>query len=193
MQATRGTPLSQPPEQSSPPTRRSRIRLVVLLAVALVVVDQVTKALAVSYLTDRDPIDLLGGVVTLQLVRNGGAAFGLAAGFTIVLTAIAVVVSAVIVRMARRLTSLPWAVALGLLLGGALGNLIDRIFRPPGLFQGRVVDFIDSPVTLVFNLADSAITVAGVFMVLLTLRSIPVDDVRDDQAPDLTRDHDAGG
>ncbi len=193
MQATRGTPLSQPPEQSSPLPHRSRIRLVVLLAAALVVLDQVTKALAVSYLSDRDPIELLGGAVTLRLVRNGGAAFGLAAGFTIVLTLIAVVVSFVIVRMARRLTNLQWAIALGLLLGGAVGNLIDRIFRPPGVFQGRVVDFIDSPVTLVFNLADTAITVAGVFMVLLTLRSVPVEDVRHAHRTDLARDDDAGG
>lgn len=182
MQAARGTPLSQPPAPSSPPTGRFRVRLVLALAAALVVVDQVTKAIALSTLTDRAPIDLLGGLVTLRLVRNPGAAFGLAASFTIFLTGLAVVVSLVIVRFARRLTSLPWAIALGLLLGGAIGNLIDRIFRPPGPFQGHVIDFIDSPVTLVFNVADSAITCAGVFMVLLTLRGVPVDDPPNDSA-----------
>src|SRR5688572_7081516 len=120
MQATRGTPLSESPGES-PPDGRSRVMLVVAMAAVLVLVDQVAKAVAVAYLTDRAPIDLLGGLLTLRLVRNAGAAFGFAAGFTIVLTAIALVVIVVIVRVARRLTSLPWAIALGLLLGGAVG------------------------------------------------------------------------
>lgn len=154
--------------------------MVVAVAAVLVLVDQVAKAVAVANLTDRAPIDLLGGLLTLRLIRNPGAAFGLAAGFTIVLTAIALVVVVVIVRVARQLTSLPWAIALGLLLGGAVGNLIDRIFRAPEPFRGHVVDFIDSPVTLVFNFADSAITVAGVFMVLLTLRGVSVHGSRRD-------------
>jgi len=180
MQATRGTPLSQPPAQSARPARRSRVWLVIILAAAVILVDQVAKAIAVAYLSDREPIELLGGVLTLTLVRNSGAAFGLAAGFTIVLTAVAVVVSFVIVRIARRLTSLPWAIALGLLLGGAIGNLIDRIFRAPSPFRGQVIDFLDSPVTLVFNLADTAITCAGVFMVVLTIRGVPIDATRED-------------
>lgn len=194
MQAARGTPLSQPPGPSSPPAGRFRVRVVVGLAAALVLIDQVTKAIAVSLLTDREPIELLGGVVTLRLVRNAGAAFGLAAGFTIVLTGLALVVAVVIVRFARRLTSLPWALALGLLLGGAIGNLIDRIFRAPAPFEGHVIDFIDSPVTLVFNFADLAITSAGAFMVLLTLRGVPVDDTKvSDTSVDDARPDDSGG
>ena len=192
MQAARGTPLSQPPGSASPPAGRYRVRLVLALAAALVLIDQVTKAIAISALTNREPIDLLGGVITLRLVRNAGAAFGLAAGFTIVLTGLAIVVSVVIVRFARRLTSVPWAVALGLLLGGAIGNLIDRIFRAPAPFEGHVIDFLDSPVTLVFNVADMAITCAGAFMVLLTLRGVPVDDTTASEPPVEPRD-DSGG
>jgi signal peptidase II len=182
MQATRGAPLNQPAGDSAPAGPPSRVGLVVGLAVVLVIVDQVAKAVAVAQLTDRAPVELLNGLVTLRLIRNPGAAFGLAAGFTIVLTALAVVVCVVLVRLARRLTSLPWAIALGLLLGGALGNLIDRIFRPPGTFEGHVIDFIDTPVTLVFNVADAAITFAGAFMVLLALRSVPLVEGRADDA-----------
>jgi signal peptidase II len=165
---------------------------VLALAAALVVLDQVSKAIAVAALADRGPVDLLGGLITLRLVRNAGAAFGMASGFTIVLTALAVVVSVVIVRFARRLTSVRWSIALGLLLGGAIGNLIDRIFRAPAPFEGHVIDFLDSPITLVFNIADVAITCAGAFMVVLTLRGVPVDDsarVRtDDGEPGAERD-----
>ncbi|MBA2477126.1 MAG: signal peptidase II [Actinomycetota bacterium] len=180
MQAARGTPLSLPPGECAPTAGRFRIRLVLALAAALVLVDQVTKVVAVSALTDRAPIELLGGVLTLRLVRNAGAAFGLAAGFTVVLTVVAVLVSVVIVRVARRLTSRAWAIALGLLLGGAIGNLIDRLFRPPGPLEGHVVDFLELPNWPVFNVADSSIVCAGALMVVLTFRGVPVDDTQVD-------------
>ena len=154
--------------------------LVGLTAASVIVVDQVTKAIAVASLSGREPVELLAGALTLRLIRNPGAAFGLASGFTIVLSVLAMAVSIAIVRFARRLTSLRWAVALGLLLGGALGNLVDRVFRSPGLLRGHVIDFLDSPVTLVFNIADVAITCAGVGMVVLTLRGVQLDGSRDD-------------
>jgi signal peptidase II len=94
---------------------------------------------------------------------------------TVVFTAVAVVVIVAILRMARRLYSLPWAIALGGLLGGALGNLTDRIFRSPGVFRGHVVDFIELPNWPVFNVADSAIVGAGILMFALAARGIPVE------------------
>jgi signal peptidase II len=83
-----------------------------------------------------------------------------------------------ILRTARNLRSIGWAIALGLLLGGATGNLLDRIFRAPGLFQGHVVDWIQLPDWPVFNLADSAIVCAGVLVVLLALRGIRMDGTK---------------
>ena len=110
--------------------------------------------------------------------RNSGAAFSFAQGATVLFTAVAVAVIVVIVRTARRLGSAGWAVSLGLLLGGATGNLADRIFRAPGPGRGAVVDFIDFRVWPVFNLADSAIVCGGLLAVLLSLRGIELDGSR---------------
>src|SRR6266508_4638427 len=132
MQTARGASLSDAGTQPSPPTVRRR-RIGVLAGVALVTltIDIVTKLIAVATLADEPPIELLGGLLTLRLTRNSGAAFSLAQGYTMVFSAVAVIVVVVIARIARRLSSLAWAIALGLLLGGALGNLTDRIFRSP--------------------------------------------------------------
>jgi signal peptidase II len=152
--------------------------LLLCVAAGVLALDLLSKLLAVRHLSDREPIDLLGGLLTLRLVRNPGAAFGMAQGLTLVLTAIAVVVVVVILRMARRLHSAWWAVALGLVLGGALGNLVDRLFRAPSPGRGHVVDFLELPRWPVFNLADSAIVVAGLLMVLLSARGVPHDRAR---------------
>jgi signal peptidase II len=141
----------------------------------VLLLDVVTKSLAVHELSDREPVDLLGGLLTLRLVRNPGAAFGVAQGLTIVFTVVAVAVVVVILRLARRLTSSAWAVALGLVLGGAVGNLVDRVFRAPAPGRGHVVDFLELPHWPVFNLADSAIVCAAALMVLLTARGISHD------------------
>jgi signal peptidase II len=106
----------------------------------------------------------------LRLVRNPGAAFGLAEGYTVVLSIIALGVAAVVIRLSRRLASTPWAVAFGLLLGGALGNLSDRVFREPGFLRGHVVDFLALPHWPVFNIADSSICVAAALIILMALR-----------------------
>jgi signal peptidase II len=140
--------------------------------------DLVSKWLAVRELGDREPVELLGGLLTLRLVRNAGAAFGFAQGLTIAFTVVAAAVVVVILRLSRRLRSLPWAVALGLVLGGAVGNLVDRVFRAPAPGRGHVVDFLELPHWPVFNLADSAIVCAGVLMVLLSLRGISYDGSR---------------
>ncbi|MET9446351.1 signal peptidase II [Streptomyces cinerochromogenes] len=152
-------------------------RIAVLFAVAAVAyaVDLISKMLVVSRLEGRAPIQVVGDLLELHAIRNPGAAFGFGAAFTVIFTLIAAAVIVVIIRLARKLYSFPWAVALGLLLGGALGNLTDRIFRAPGVFEGEVVDFIAPKGFAVFNLADSAIVCGGVLIVLLSFRGLDPD------------------
>jgi len=149
------------------------VGLLLAVAATVLALDLASKWLAVRELADRAPIELLGGVLTLRLVRNPGAAFGMAQGMTVVLTVIAAAVVVAILRVARRLDNAWWAAALGLVLGGATGNLVDRFFRDPGPLRGHVVDFLELPRWPVFNLADSAIVVAGGLMVLLSARGVP--------------------
>lgn len=150
--------------------RRRAVLTLTAIAVGVLLADLGTKHLALVTLSDREPVRLLGGAVYLTVVRNSGAAFGLGADYTWVFPFIAVGVVCWIAWMAARLRSLPWAVSLGLILGGALGNLLDRIFRAPGPFVGHVVDMISvfdpyGRVFPVFNLADSAL-VCGVALAM---------------------------
>ena len=115
------------------------------------------------------------GPLTLEVSRNSGAAFSFAQGATVVFTAVALAVVVVIIRTASRLRSRGWALSLGLLLGGAVGNLTDRLLRSPGIGRGAVVDFLHLPHFATFNVADSAITVGAAVAVLLSLRGIEVD------------------
>jgi signal peptidase II len=164
--------------------RRVR-RIGVLLAVAAAVyaLDVTSKAVVAATMHYGQPINLLGPALKLDYTRNPGAAFSIGEAYTFIFTAIAVGVIVVILRLARQLFSLPWAIALGLLLGGALGNLTDRIARAPGLFRGWVVDFIELPHWPIFNLADSAICVGGALMVLLAFRGLHPDGT-DERAKD---------
>jgi len=152
------------------------------VAAAIYLIDVVSKIVVVATLADRDPVELLGGLLTLRVTRNPGAAFSIGVGMTVLFTLIAVIVVGVIIRTASRLYSLPWAIALGMLLGGALGNLTDRVFRSPGVLRGHVVDFLELPHWPIFNVADSAIVSAGVLMVLLSLLGIPVEGRSPDAA-----------
>ena len=121
----------------------------------------------------------IGGFLKLRLDRNPGAAFSFGTGMTVLFSLIAVTVIVVILRSSRRIRSAPWAITLGLLLGGATGNLVDRIFRSPGVFRGWVVDWIQVPHWPVFNLADSAIVCGGILAVLLSARGIRLDGRRE--------------
>jgi len=150
----------------------------VIVAVTVFVADLISKTLVVATLSHQSPVRLLGGLLTLRVLRNSGAAFSIGTSMTVVFSLIAVGVIFAILRTSRRLRSIPWAVTLGLLLGGAAGNLGDRIFRAPGPFRGYVVDWIQLPHWPVFNVADSCIVCGGVLAVLLAARGIPLDGVR---------------
>jgi signal peptidase II len=152
------------------------------VAAFVLAADVISKSIVVARMADHLPIRLLGGLLTITLTRNGGAAFSIGTSMTIVFTAIAVGVIVYILRTARNLRSIGWAITLGLLLGGATGNLLDRIFRAPGPFQGHVVDWIELPHWPVFNLADSSIVCAGVLVVLLALCGIRLDGTRPSEA-----------
>ncbi len=154
---------------------RRRVATLAAVAAAVYALDVVSKVLVVANLSQREPIRLAGGLLTFRLIRNSGAAFSIGVGMTAVLTLVAATVVVVIVRTARHLHSRAWALALGLLLGGALGNLTDRLLRSPGPLRGQVVDFVELPHWPVFNAADSAIVVGGCLMVLLSFRGTRLD------------------
>jgi signal peptidase II len=189
----RGAPLAeqQPDEHAvpdEPAPRRRRTGLLLTLAVLVLALDVVSKLLVVRSLRPGQDVRELGGLVYLTQLRNVGAAFSFAEGATVLFTVIAVVVAAVIVRTARRLRSAAWATALGLVLGGAIGNLVDRLFRAPGFGRGGVVDWIsvfapDGRVWPVFNLADSAIVCGGILGALLAVLGVEFDGTRGHRRP----------
>ena len=144
-----------------------------LLIAAIVVVDQLTKHWALNRLSGGRTIDIVGSL-RFNLAFNKGMAFSQATGAGPVIGALAFVIIIVIVLWMRRSATGVAAVAAGLIVGGALGNLIDRVFRNDAWLRGAVVDFIDLQWFPVFNVADSCITVGAVLMVLASLRSKPV-------------------
>ena len=143
------------------------------MAGILWLVDFSTKVWAVNTLSTREPVKVIGSFLQLTFVRNPGAAFSFAEGFTIFFTLFAIVVFSVIVYFAPRITSKGWSWVLGLVLAGVLGNLTDRIFREPGFLRGHVIDWIQLPMWPVFNIADTAIVVAAGIAIVLSVRNIP--------------------
>jgi signal peptidase II len=153
------------------------------VAVTVLLADVVSKLVVVATIPLGTDVRVLGGLLYLTQLRNVGAAFSFAEEATVLFSAVAVVVAVVIVRTARRLYSTGWAITLGLVLGGAVGNLMDRVFRSPGFLRGGVVDFLsvfgpDGRVWPVFNLADSAIVCGGVLGAFLALRGVEFDGTR---------------
>lgn len=162
------------PTERETPLPKRRAGLVLVVALIAYAVDVTTKVLATELLGGGEPVRVLGGAVYLDLVRNPYAAFGMDLGGTWIFAVVAIVVVLAILWFARRLRSPGWAIGLGLVLAGALGNLTDRIFRAPGVLRGHVVDFVSlfgpgGQYFPVFNAADSAITVGAVLIVLLSL------------------------
>lgn len=162
------------------PTTQSRPRLGLFAAVtlAVVAVDQITKWWATDWLADREPVQVIGELLQFRLVFNPGAAFGTGAGYTILLTLVAITASVVLIVVARRLRDRFWTIALALFLGGALGNLIDRLAREPGIMRGHVVDFIDYAGFFVGNVADIALTVAAIMVVIRSWQGVRLDGTR---------------
>ncbi|WP_344602527.1 signal peptidase II [Sporichthya brevicatena] len=156
--------------------RRRNLLIVGVTAVLVYAADLLTKIWAVKRLGDPDEsIKIVGDLFQLELTRNPGAAFGIGVSMTIVFTLLSLVVVGVVLRTAGRLGSTWWAVVFGLVLGGALGNLTDRLFRSPGFMRGHVVDFLHLKNWPVFNLADTAFCIAGAIVFLLVLRNIPLE------------------
>ncbi len=152
--------------------RIAPLQLLFTLALFIWALDFLTKNWAIDQLSST-PRKVIGSLLQLTLVRNPGAAFSMATGFTIIFTSISIAVAIFIVRTAHRISSRAWVVVAGLVLGGVLGNLTDRIFREPGFLYGHVIDWIELPHWPVFNIADSAIFIAAGIAILLTVRNIP--------------------
>ena len=149
-----------------------KTRTIWLTAWTIWLFDYVTKTWALSNFSS-DPQPIIGTLLQFTLLKNSGAAFSLASGFTIIFSFLAVAVIATIVRYAARITSRGWLTCAGLLLGGVLGNLTDRMFREPGFFLGHVVDWIQIPNWPVFNIADIAISTAALLAFIQTVRNVP--------------------
>ncbi|WP_458695192.1 signal peptidase II [[Mycobacterium] appelbergii] len=162
--------------KSPAPTRR-RLRLLLTVAGVVLLVDIVTKVLAVRLLTPGQPVSIIGDTVTWTLVRNSGAAFSMATGYTWMLTLVATGVVIGIIWMGRRLVSPWWAIGLGMILGGATGNLVDRFFRAPGPLRGHVVDFFSVGWWPVFNVADPSVVGGAILLVALSLFGFDFDTV----------------
>jgi signal peptidase II len=154
---------------------RRRLRLLLAVAAVVLTLDLVTKVLAVRLLAPGQPVSIIGDTVTWTLVRNSGAAFSMATGYTWLLTLVASGVVVGIVWMGRRLVSPWWALGLGMILGGALGNLMDRFFRSPGPLRGHVVDFLSIGWWPVFNVADAAVVGGAILLVLLSVLGYDFD------------------
>jgi len=156
--------------------------LLLLAGVALGVyaLDQLSKYLVVLRLSEGDVVPLLNGVLELHFVRNPGAAFSLASGMTWIFSIIATGVVVIIVWFAGRIRSVAWSLVFGLLLGGVLGNLTDRLLREPGFGVGHVVDFVSTPwlIPAIYNVADMCIVSSMVLFMFLTIRGVGLDGKR---------------
>ncbi|CAN5494521.1 hypothetical protein BH10ACT6_BH10ACT6_06180 [soil metagenome] len=175
--------MPQETEPAAPTVTQERgrisVRALLLLGVVALVlygVDQLAKFLVVTHLEHGQLVPVLGQLLQLHYVTNSGAAFSLASGFTWILSIVAVGVVVFIAWYARRIRSLGWAVVFGLVIGGATGNLTDRLFREPGFGTGRVVDFLQIiGFPAIFNIADAGIVAAMALFLILSLRGIGLD------------------
>ncbi|QIK64918.1 signal peptidase II [Leucobacter viscericola] len=151
--------------------------LLLLVAAAVFIADQLVKNWVVANLPEGETVPVLGEFLQWHFVRNPGAAFSMASGSTWIFTILAAVVVVVILWQIRRLRSISWSIFLGLLLGGVLGNLTDRLTRDPGFPVGHVIDFISTPwmIPAIYNIADMGIVVGMVLFVLITLFGLPLD------------------
>ncbi len=149
-----------------------RWRTLLSVAWLIWILDLATKAWAVSQLANREPVKILGSFFQLTFVRNPGAAFSFASNATLFLSFFGIIVALGVIYFAPKITSKGWSVVLGLVMGGVLGNLMDRIFREPSFLRGHVIDWMQLPYWPIFNIADTAIVVAAGLAMILTARNI---------------------
>jgi signal peptidase II len=153
--------------------------VLVLVAIAALILDQGSKYFVVTNLKPDEVVPVVGDLLQFQFVKNPGAAFSIGNAYTWIFSILASAVTIFIVWFARRIRSLGWAIVFGLLLGGVLGNLTDRLFREPGFGVGHVVDFLRIPLLpAIFNIADTAIVVSMGLFLILTLRGVALDGSR---------------
>lgn len=161
---------------------RTSVRALATLAIVAVTVygfDQLSKFLIVENLHEGERIEVLGSVLQFHFVKNPGAAFSIASGSTWIFSIIATGVTVFILWYARRIRSMAWAVLFGMLLGGTVGNLTDRLFREPGFGVGHVVDFLQVwGFPAIFNVADSFIVISMGLFIILSLRGVRMDGVQ---------------
>jgi len=148
------------------------VRRIFLIGWFIWLIDFATKTWAQNTLSTREPVKLIGSFLQLTYLENSGAAFSLGTSSTLIFSLIALATAITITYYASRITSKGWALVLGLVLGGVFGNLTDRIFREPALLRGGVIDWIQLPHWPVFNVADSAIVIAALIAVVLSVRNI---------------------
>jgi signal peptidase II len=178
--ATRTLPATDSRAKAS--TSRLSIRVLVVLALValgVIALDQTAKYFIVKNLTEGQQVNVIGTILQFHFVKNSGAAFSLGTGITWVFSLVAAAVAVFIIVYARRIRSFAWSILFGLLLGGTLGNLSDRLLRPPHFGEGHVVDFIqviDFPA--IFNIADSAIVISMGLFILLTVLGVRLDGRR---------------
>jgi signal peptidase II len=163
--------------------RRSSVLTVFGVAMLVVVADQASKAWAVAQLRDQPPIEVLGRWLQWSFATNSGAAFSFGSGSTWLFTLLAAVIIGSVLYFTPKVANQWWALSMGLILGGGLGNFLDRLFREPSFGQGHVIDFIRVPNWPVFNIADMAVVSGACLAVLLSLRGIDYRGAQDD-APD---------
>jgi signal peptidase II len=157
--------------------RRRLFWFIIALGVVVLLVDQLTKLWAVTSLTDNVNVPILGQLLSFQLVYNEGAAFSTGTGFTWIFTIVAGVVAVFVVWVSWRVRSRSWALGLGLVLGGATTHFGDRLFRAPGFGRGHVVDFINYNGYFIGNVADIAIVVGVIILLITMLRGTPMNGV----------------
>ncbi|KAM9862690.1 signal peptidase II [Leucobacter sp. BZR 635] len=158
--------------------------LLIVVALTVLVSDQLVKNWVVATLPEGQTVPVLGNFLQWHFVRNPGAAFSIASGQTWIFTILSAVVVGVIIWQIRRLRSVPWALFLGLLLGGVLGNLTDRLTREPGFPEGHVIDFIFTPwmMPAIYNIADIGIVSGMILFVLITLFGFSIEGGRETRA-----------
>jgi signal peptidase II len=160
--------------------RGAALALIAAAAILSYAVDRISKVLVTENLPLGTSVPVIGELLQLRYVENPGAAFSLGEGSTWIFAILAAAVCVFLVLFARRIRSLGWAVVFGLLLGGTLGNLTDRLIRPPSFGNGHVVDFLSVKYfPAIFNVADIAIVVSMGLFVLLTLRGTRLDGLRE--------------